>query len=168
MIMGKGFYEMIKKYGSGKGEEAMWKSVKMMGELVDELKDVDEERYWKVMKDMYSVMCGPHFNEEFGMWQIEQMYFKDKEGNIHHSPNWSKEQYRQAYEAYKGKLRDYTCWDFAVTIEMQYTDYHCRLRNWFPSASEDDLKGKAVELALDYLDDIDDEKGGKIWKRFNG
>ncbi len=34
--------------------------------------------------------------------------------------------------------------------------------------TDEDIKMKAVELAIDYLNDIDDEKGGKIWKRFNG
>lgn len=162
------FYELIHKYGKGKGEEAMWKSVHILSEMMDELKESHPEKYWKMLKDTYASMCGPHFNEEFGEWQIEQMFFKDKNGNIHHAPNWTREQYKTVYELNKGKLKDYTCWDFAVAVEMQYTDYYCRLRTWFPNASDDDIKMKAVELAIDYLDDIDDDEGGKVWKRFNG
>lgn len=162
------YYKLIHKYGKGKGEEAMWKSVRILSEMMDELKESHPEKYWKMLKDTYASMCGPHFNEEFGEWQIEQMFFKDKNGNIHHAPNWTREQYKTVYELNKGKLKDYTCWDFAVTVEMQYTDYYCRLRTWFPNASDDDIKMKAVELAIDYLDDIDDDEGGKVWKRFNG
>lgn len=161
------YYELIHKYGKGKGEEAMWKSVRILSEMMDELKESHPEKYWKMLKDTYASMCGPHFNEEFGEWQIEQMFFKDKNGNIHHAPNWTREQYKTVYELNKGKLKDYTCWDFAVAVEMQYTDYYCRLRTWFPNASDDDIKMKAVELAIDYLDDIDDDEGGKVWKRFN-
>ena len=162
------YYELIHKYGKGKGEEAMWKSVRILSEMMDELKESHPEKYWKMLKDTYASMCGPHFNEEFGEWQIEQMFFKDKNGNIHHAPNWTREQYKTVYELNKGKLKDYTCRDFAVAVEMQYTDYYCRLRTWFPNASDDDIKMKAVELAIDYLDDIDDDEGGKVWHRFNG
>lgn len=162
------FYELIHKYGKGKGEDTMWKSVRILSEMMDELKESHPEKYWKMLKDTYASMCGPHFNEDFGMWQIEQMYFKDKNGNIHHAPNWTKEQYRQAYEAHKIRLGDYTCWDFAVTIEMLYTDNACLLRSWFPSASEEEIKNKAIDLAIAYLDDIDDDEGGKVWHRFNG
>lgn len=42
------------------------------------------------------------------------------------------------------------------------------INNHSLSATDEDIKMKAVELAIDYLNDIDDEKGGKIWKRFNG
>lgn len=162
------YYELVKKYATGKGETAMWNSLNKVSQVVEDMRTTHPDKYWKLVKETYEAMCGPHFNEEFAMWQIEQMFFKDKNGNVHHAPNWTKEQYRQAYETYKSKLGDYTCWDFAVTIEMQLTDYYCRLKSWFPSATDEDIKMKAVELAIDYLNDIDDEKGGKIWKRFNG
>lgn len=162
------YFDLVKKYGSGKGETAMWQSLGKVSEVIEGMRTTHPDKYWKLFKETYAAMCGPHFNEEFGMWQIEQMYFKDRNGNIHRAPNWTKEQYKQVYEAYKSKLGDYSCWDFAVTIEMQYTDYYCRLKSWFPSATEDDIKMKAVEMAIDYLNDIDDEEGGKIWKRYNG
>ena len=164
------YYELIKKYATGKGEKAMWAATKRVSDFLENIKEEQESHYWRFIKDTYADMCGPHFNEEFGEWQIEQMFYKDNMGMPHHAPNWTKEQYRASYEQYKGKLKDssYTCWDWAVAIEMMYTDNHCLLKKWFPSATDEELKNKAIEMALVYLNDDDDAEDGKIWRRFNG
>ena len=38
------YYELIHKYGKGKGEEAMWKSVRILSEMMDELKESHPEK----------------------------------------------------------------------------------------------------------------------------
>ena len=101
------YFDLVKKYGSGKGETAMWQSLGKVSEVIEGMRTTHPDKYWKLFKETYAAMCGPHFNEEFGMWQIEQMYFKDRNGNIHRAPNWTKEQYKQVYEAYKSKLCRY-------------------------------------------------------------
>lgn len=161
------YYDLVKTYGTGKGESAMWKSLEVVSGMVEEMKTSHPDKYWHLIKKTYEAMCSPHFNEEFGMWQICHMFYHDKAGNVHHAPNWTKEQYRQAYELHKSKLNGYTCWDFAVAMEMQLTDYYCLIRAWFPSASEEDMKMRAIEMAVIYLNDVDDEEEGKIWRRFN-
>ena len=162
------YYELIKEYGANKGEKAMWIATEMVSEYIKPMKHTDPEGYWKLMKDTYAAMCGRHYNEKFAMWQIEQMHFKDKKGMEHHAPHWSKDQYQMAYDSVKPKLRNaaYNMWDFAVTLEMLYSDNICMYREWWPEAEDKVLEGKVVDAAVNYLND-DDDAEGKIWKRFN-
>lgn len=164
------YYELITQYAAGKGEKTMWAATQRVSEFLEGVKQEYHDEVEKLLRDTYAAMCGPHYNEEMAMARIEQMYYKDSSGNVHRAPNWTREQYRASYEHYRGKIKDssYTCWDWAVAIEMKYTDNACLLRRWFPSATEDELKGKAVEMALVFLNDDDDGEGGKIWRYYAG
>lgn len=163
------YYDLIKQYGTGKGETVMWAATKRVSEYLEGLKEKEPERYWALIKETYEDMCGPHFNEEFAKWQIEQMYFKDMNGEVHYAPNWSAQQYKNSFEMHKHKIRNkkYNCWDWAVAVEMEYTDNHCMLKRWFPDATEEDIKAKAMEMAVNFLNDDDDEEDGRIWNYFN-
>ena len=163
------YYDLIKEYGSGKGEKVMWETTKIMSDFLRPMKDAHPEKYWKLLKDTYAAMCGPHYMENFAMWQIEQMHYKDKKGEVHHAPHWTKAQYKVAYDAIKPKLKNsaYNIWDVAVTLEMLYSDNICMYREWWSGASESDLDNKVIDATINYLND-DDDLEGKIWHRFNG
>ena len=163
------YYHLLKKYAEGKGEKSMWAATKRVSDFLEKMQAEHPEEVWGLIKGTYAEMCGPHFNEEFGEWQIAQMFYKDRQGVVHRAPNKTKEQYKALYDMYKGRIKDgnYTCWDFAVATEMHYNDYHCKLHEWFPNATEEDIMNKAVELAVAYLNDDDDAEEGKIWRRFN-
>ena len=87
--MGMTVYDLVKKYGKGKGEAVMWESTRMMSDALKPMKETHPDEYWKLIKEMYALMCGPHFDEDFGRWQIGQMHFTDKMGKIHHAPFWT-------------------------------------------------------------------------------
>ena len=163
------FYELVKKYGEGKGEAAMWAATRRVSEYLEEMKEKHPEKYWSLIKETYEDMCGPHYNEEFAKWQIEQMFYKDKNEEVHFAPNWSAQQYRTSFELNKHRLKKktYNCWDWAVALEMSYTDNHCMLRMWFPDATDEEIKVKAVDMAVNYLNDDDDSDDGRIWHRYN-
>lgn len=163
------YYELIKKYGTGKGEAAMWAATKRVSEYLDEMKEKEPKKYWALIKETYADMCGAHFNEEFAIWQIDQMYYKSPNGEIHNAPNWSIAQYKNSFETHRHKINNkfYNCWDWAVALEMCYTDNHCMLKRWFPDATEEEIKAKAAEMAVNYLNDDDDGEDGRIWRRFN-
>lgn len=163
------YYDLIKKYGSGKGEAVMWAATKRVSEFLEKMKESNPDAFWTLIKETYEDMCGPHYNEEFAKWQIEQMYFKDPAGETHYAPNWSAAQYKNSFELNRQRLKNksYNCWDWAVALEMCYTDNHCLLKTWFPNATEDDIKTKAVDMAVNYLNDDDDDDEGRIWHRFN-
>ena len=158
------FYELIKLYGSGKGEAAMWAATKRVSEYLEEVKE-----HWALIKETYADMCGPHYNEQFAMWQIEQMFYKDMKGDIHYAPNWSMMQYKASFEQNKHRLKrnTYNHWDWAVALEMAYTDFHCLLKTWYPDASDEEIKAKAVDVAVNFLNDDDDPEDGRIWRKYN-
>ena len=62
------YYDLIKQYGTGKGEAVM-AATKRVSEYLEGLKEKEPERYWALIKETYEDMCGPHFNEEFAKWQ---------------------------------------------------------------------------------------------------
>ena len=163
------YYDLIKEYGAGKSEKVMWMATQRVSDYIKPMKDADPNGYWKLIKDTYADMCGKHYNEKFAMWQIEQMHYKDKKGMVHYAPHWTKEQYHNAYDAIKSKLKNnnYNMWDVAVTLEMLYSDNICMYREWWTNATEEQLDEKVVEATINYLND-DDDTDGKIWKRFNG
>lgn len=163
------YFDLIKEYGKGKSEAVMWASTKRVSDFLEKIKETHKNEYWDIVKDTYALMCGEHYNEEFATWRIEQMFLKDKAGNIHRSPHWTKAEYKAVYEAFKGKLKDssYNCWDFAVTLEMQRTDYYNMLKDWMPDATDEEIDKKVISMSLAYLND-DDGEDGKIWKRFEG
>lgn len=147
-------------------EKAMWGGIDDVEELLEVIKAEHPEHYWRFIKRQHERMFGCHYNENFAMWRIEQMHYKDKAGAVHHAPHWTKEQHKAAYDAVKSKLPStYNCWDFAVTLEMLYSDNICMYRSWWPDATQEQLEGKVVEAAVNYLTD-DDDPDCKIWHRF--
>lgn len=158
-------FELIKKYGVGKGESTMWKSIEYISNELEQMKDTHPEKYWKIVKGMYASMMGEHYNEEFAEWRVEQMYFEDKNGNMHKAPYWSDEKVKSIYEGNKHKLpQEYNCWDFYVTLNMMKADNYCMLKDWFTNASEDEIDVKLVCMTINYLNDDDaPHPESKIW-----
>ena len=161
-------YDVVKKYGAGKGEATMWESVKYISDALEPMKESNPEWYWKLVKGMYASMNGKHFNEEFGKWQVEQMHFKDKSGAIHKAPYWSDETIKSVYEAHKNKMNNYPFWDFYVTLNMMKADNYCMLKGWYPNTNDEELDAKIIEMAINYLNDDDaPNPQTKIWSYFN-
>lgn len=164
------YYDLIKTYAKGKSEAAMWQATKVISDAIEPMREAHPDKYWAIIKETYAIMAGPHYDKDFGEWQIAQMSYKDKHGNVQHAPHWNASQYAAVYDSLKGRIKDdkYTMWDVAVTLEMLYSDYIGVIRDWFPSASEGELDAKVVAMAVAYLNDEDDKSEGKIWRRFNG
>ena len=147
-------------------EKIMLASIADVEELLEAIKEAHEDLYWRFIKKQHEHMFGCHYNEAFGMWRIEQMYYKDKQGNVHRAPHWTKEQYKAAYDSVKGKIPStYNCWDLAVTLEMNFTDSINLYKSWWPEATQEQLDTKVIESAINYLND-DDDPDCKIWHRF--
>lgn len=164
------YCELIKKYGKNKGEEAMWKATKRVSAFLEDISEKEPEKYWELIKGTYYDMCGGHFNEEFGAWQISRMSFVDKSGAEHHAPRWNNTQYEATYNANKAKIpAAYTMWDWAVTLEMIYTDNYCLYKEWWPEATDAELDAKFIAAAVNWLNDKDNPFGTeKVWGYFIG
>ena len=168
--MGMTIYDLVKKYAKGKGETVMWESTKMLSDALAPMSETHPDKYWKLVKDMYALMNGPHYDEDFGRWQIEQMRFTDKGGKLHRAPYWTEEQMRAVYEASKPKLKapGTTMWDFFVALNMIKSDNWCLYKSWWPEADESVLDGKVIEATVNYFDDEDaPHKDSKVWSYFN-
>jgi hypothetical protein len=147
-------------------EKAMWQGIEDVEQLLEIVKKDHPDHYWAFLRRTHERMYGCHYNKAFADWRIAQMYWKDKQGNTHHAPHWTSEQHKGAYEAMKAKIpATYNCYDFAVTLEMIYSDNICLYRSWWPEATDADLEAKVVDAAVNYLKD-DDDPDCKIWHRF--
>lgn len=147
-------------------EKIMLSSIADVEELLQTIKGDHEDVYWKFIKKQHEYLFGCHYNEMFGEWRIEQMFYKDKSGNVHHAPHWSKDDYKSTYDVVKSKIpSSYNWWDFAVTLEMLYSDNICLYKSWWPDITQEQLDAKVIDSAVNYLND-DDDHDCKIWHRF--
>ena len=166
--MGMMYSKMIEE-ARAKGltsEKIMNASIADVDELLGQIKEAHPDRYWSFIRRTHERMFGCHYNRLFSDWRIEQMHYKDKAGSVHHAPHWTHEQHKAAYESIKSKLPSaYNMYDFAVTLEMIFSDNIGLYRTWWPEATEAQLETKVVEAAVNYLND-DDDPDGKIWHRF--
>lgn len=161
-------YDLIKKNGAGKGEEVMWRSVALISDYMESHLAEDEKK--ELMRDIYALMSSGHYNEEFAKEDVEKMYYVDAEGEKHYAPYWSVAQVQKAYESVLRLIpTEYNFWDFYVALQMVKSDSCPLLHKWFPGATDTELEGKLVELAVAYLNDEDNPFGKeKVWRYLNG
>lgn len=160
-------YDIIAKYGKGKGENQMWESVKYISDFIEPMEKSHPEEYWKFIKGLYATIAGKHYNEEFAIWQVNQMYFENKNGKVHKAPYWTTEEVKEVYESIKSKIPQvYNCWDFYVALNMIKSDNYCLLQGWFTDNSN--IDDKIIEMTINYFNDKDAPyPDSKIWCYFN-
>lgn len=147
-------------------EKIMFASIDDVQELLMTIKEPHPDLYWKFIKRQHEHLFGCHYNEVFGMWRIEQMFYKDKKGDVHRAPHWTKEQHKAAYDKVKSQIpASYNCWDFAVALESQHADTICLYRTWWPEATDADLDQKVIEATVNFLND-DDNPENKVWDMY--
>lgn len=159
--------ELIKKYGEGKGEATMWKSVDIISEMLDEKLTPEEKTCLE--KKLYALMQGEHYDEYFAKMQVEQMYYTDPKGEKHYAPYWTDDDVKQVYAAYKGKIHgEVTFWDFYVALNMTKSD-NCNLfKSWWPDADVPTMTQKIAEATVNWLNDEDAPQGeARVWRYFN-
>lgn len=160
-------YEMIETYGKGKGEGKMWESVAVISEAVE--KEMGAEHRHRLMRKVYCVMSGGHYNEEFAREDVAKMCFADMSGKKHYGPYITEDKSEMVYNQIKGNIPEYNKWDWYVAMNMVISDNHNLLKRWYPDATEEQLEKHYVELALNWLEDEDSPYGmRKIWAYMNG
>ena len=154
-------YETIKKYGSGKGEEMMWKSVSLISKAVDEkMEEKDKER---LVSDVYALMSGKHYDEEYAMKCVSTMYYTDKQGVKHFAPYWTREQVKPFFDSAKAEIPEYNCWDYFVTFNMVASDNWNLYHKWWPDITAEQFAVKIAEATLNWLKDEDKKDTSRIW-----
>lgn len=153
--------ELTKKYGEGKGEAMMWKTIKVVSDAVEA--NMDDEAKKSLMREVLGAMSDGHYSEESAMADIETMYYKDATGKIHYAPLWTKEAVEDLFEKHKSEIPDYNKWDFFVTMNMLGTDNWCMLKKWFPNDDDTNTSLKIADMAVTWLKDEDWPTKTKIW-----
>jgi len=159
--------ELIKKYGEGKGEATMWKSVDIISDMLEEKLTVVEKDSFE--RKMYALMQGPHYDEYFAKKQVENIYYTDENEKKHYAPFWTDDEVKQVWNAYKPKIkRDVTFWDFYVALNNTKADNCMLYRSWWPEADASVMTQKIAEATVNWLNDEDSPLGeGRVWKYFN-
>ena len=158
-------YDLTKKYGGGKGEGTMWSTLSLVSDAVESMPPSEKNA---LVRKVYGVMSGKHYNEEFAREDIAKMYYKDADGIKHYAPYWPDEALHSLYEAHKSEIPGYNFWDWAVTMNMIKSDYCQLLSEWFPDDDEETRNERIVRLAINWLDDEDNPFGqSKIWCYLN-
>lgn len=120
-------YELIEKYGKGKGETVMWETTRLVSDFIKPMKEANKKEYWHLMRQVYGLMSGGHYNEEFATHDTSKLEYTDKEGKPHKGAYWTCEQIE---EATKGMTfpAGVTKWDKFVAINSFYADT-CKVLN---------------------------------------
>lgn len=114
-------YELIEKYGKGKGEQVMWKATMLVSDFIKPMKESDKKGYWTLMRQVYGMMSDGHYNEEFALHDVAQIEYTDKEGKSKKGAYWTVEQTEEV-----GKTLTLPAgvnkWDVFVALNVMYSD----------------------------------------------
>lgn len=115
-------YELIEKYGKGKGEAVMIESTRILSDVLEPMKEKEPKKYWLALRKLYGAMSGCHYNEEFAMHDVADMEYADKEGNEHKGGYWTVDQIEEATKEMTFPSGT-TIWDRFVAFNLAYSDF---------------------------------------------
>lgn len=122
--MGMNYREMVdhaKKAGVT-NEHTMWESIDSFSELLDELKESHPQMYWEFMRKQHGIMFHNHYDEDFAVWDVSQMYHTDKNGDKKYGAYWTIEQIESATSGMKFPAGT-TKWDKFVAMNASKHDW---------------------------------------------
>lgn len=161
------YHKMLKRYKE-KGlfsEAKMWESIESLDELLEEMEEKDPEMFWDFMREQHCIFCGPHFDERFGKWQVEQMHSKGPDGKEYKGELCNIMKSEEVFDKYKAKLpAGTTIWDMYVAVNSNMHDKCALFKKWNPEKWEDMVIEDAIVF---YFEDVDWESPGKVWDYMN-
>ncbi len=151
---------------SGKyGEDIAYKVTAIIDEYAMEHFRINHpDEYWMLIRKIHEATEGCHYDKEFGMWEVEQMYHTDVAGKRVQGEHWSIGQVTPIFEQYKAKLPKTTVYDFYVALNAHFNDKIVEWTKWFAEDAEKKIIEDAVHT---YFFDEDVKGDGKIWRYMN-
>mgnify|MGYP007088308426 FL=1 len=126
----------------------------------------DEDKYC-LLKAVYGVISGGHYDKDFAMHDIGNMHYDDANGIRHSAPFFTDSEVQEMFSRHMDELSDYTIYDFAVTLNMVWSDNNRTLCKYAKDGNE--RKAMAEEMSVEYLCDQDaPHPHNKIWMYING
>lgn len=92
-----------------------------------------------------------HFGEMSARRSIATMYYYTGETERRFGPYVDYGRVKELYEGVKDSIPDYNVWDFAVTLNLMYTEHADTVGRW--TRGEDRLERRMTELAVGWLND---------------
>lgn len=89
-------YDIIVKYGKGKGEAVMYESTKAISDFLHPMKETNKEDYWCLMRKVYGIMSDGHYNEEFALHDVGDIEYTNRKGEKKEGAYWTIEQVEEA------------------------------------------------------------------------
>lgn len=133
--------------------------------VFEPLKQCDPDKYWHIMRKIHEIYNGCHYNEDFAMWQVEQMSHVEKSGIIRKGAHWTMNQVSELFAKYKSRLKPTdTLADLYVAVHSWWHDNICQDTTDFGDAAE----AKNIERGIIYFFGDEDAPEGKIWRYYRG
>lgn len=108
-----------------------------------------------------------HFNEDTARGCIAQMYYYVGESEKVYAPFFDYKEMKEIYQEVKDSICEYNVWDFAVTMNLIYSNHADIVKKW--SKDKASLTRKITELSISFLNDEDtNHPSDKIWWYMNG
>lgn len=147
-------YELIEKYGKGKGESAMWETTRLVSDFIKPMKETNKKEYWNLMREVYGIMSGGHYNEEFALHDVAQIEYTDKDGKAHIGAYWTCEQIETATRG--------------MTFPSGTTKYDkfVALNSFWADTCKVLTEEQIIKAAYQFYfadEDFPKERGAKIW-----
>ena len=80
----------------------MWRSISIISQALE--KSMPEEDLHKLKKTIYAMLSGGHYDKDFAMEAVREMFYVDKAGNEHQAPYWPAETVMNVYDKVKNKI----------------------------------------------------------------
>ena len=136
-------------------EKAMWSGIKDVDELLESIKDVHPDVYWRFMRKAHASMYGPHYDCKFAENDVKKIHYTGKDGKEHTGPHWSWDEVMEAVKEMSFP-KTATKADIYVAMNAAYADL---CQDW------DDASILKIGHRFYFLDE--DAPEGKIWHYMN-
>lgn len=114
-------YEIIEKYGKGASTDKMKELTMILSDFLAPMKKDHKEKYWGLMRDVFGLLNGCHYDEDFAEHDVEHIEYTDKQGVKRHGAYWTLEQAEEAMK--KVQLpADVNKYDWWVALSLSYSD----------------------------------------------
>lgn len=112
---------------------------------------ISKECYWKFMRRVHTILCGPHYNQEFAMWDISMLSWTNRKGEKKTGAYWTLDQIEEAAKPLSFPSGT-TKWDKYVAFNVFYSD--------MSSVMSDD---QILSSAYKFFFADEDAPSGKVW-----
>lgn len=115
------FLEKARKDGVV-NEHKMWMAACMAGKYMKMAQEgeLSKDEYWRFMREQHELFYGPHYNEEFGKYDLSKVGYMGKSRDIHSGEFWSMAQVLEATAGMKFPTGT-TDWDKYVAFNVAYS-----------------------------------------------